>query len=41
MPVAQALHDGKPLEAIADEVLHAALAVDHVDDVAALLVRRA
>jgi hypothetical protein len=38
---AQALHDGKPLVAIADEVLHAALAVDHVDDVAALLVRRA
>ncbi|MGX1549308.1 SpoIIE family protein phosphatase [Streptomyces adustus] len=37
---AQALHDGLNAEAIADRLLDAAVAVDHLDDVAVLVVRR-
>ncbi|MFD3586043.1 SpoIIE family protein phosphatase [Streptomyces sp. NPDC058683] len=35
-----ALHDGLDAEATADRVLEAAVAVDHVDDVAVLVIRR-
>ncbi|WP_328981107.1 PP2C family protein-serine/threonine phosphatase [Streptomyces mirabilis] len=37
---AQALHDGLNAEAIADRILDAAVAVDHLDDVAVLVIRR-
>ncbi|WP_063611333.1 SpoIIE family protein phosphatase [Streptomyces sp. 142MFCol3.1] len=37
---AEALHDGLDAEAIADRILHAAVAVDHLDDVAVLVIRR-
>ncbi|MEV6290179.1 SpoIIE family protein phosphatase [Streptomyces sp. NPDC051896] len=37
---AQAVHDGLNAEEIADRVLDAAVAVDHLDDVAVLVVRR-
>ncbi|MFF3873206.1 SpoIIE family protein phosphatase [Streptomyces sp. NPDC001978] len=37
---AQALHDGLHAEEIADRVLDAAVAVDHLDDVAVLVIRR-
>ncbi|MER5916049.1 PP2C family protein-serine/threonine phosphatase [Streptomyces sp. NPDC001982] len=37
---AQALHDGLDAEATADRVLDAAVAVDHLDDVAVLVIRR-
>ncbi|WP_323181412.1 SpoIIE family protein phosphatase [Streptomyces sp. NBC_00154] len=36
----QALHDGLNAEAIADRILDAAVAVDHLDDVAVLVIRR-
>ncbi|MDX3772070.1 MULTISPECIES: hypothetical protein [unclassified Streptomyces] len=36
----QALHDGLNAEAIADRILDAAIAVDHLDDVAVLVIRR-
>lgn len=35
-----ALHDGLNAEQIADRVLDAAVAVDHLDDVAVLVIRR-
>ncbi|MGW0632206.1 SpoIIE family protein phosphatase [Streptomyces sp. NPDC002758] len=37
---AQALHDGLDAEATADRVLDAAAAVDHLDEVAVLVIRR-
>ncbi|WP_328920339.1 PP2C family protein-serine/threonine phosphatase [Streptomyces sp. NBC_00208] len=37
---AQALHDGLNAEAIADRILGAAVAVDHLDDVAVLVIKR-
>jgi serine phosphatase RsbU (regulator of sigma subunit) len=37
---AEALHDGLNAEAIADRILDAAVAVDHLDDVAVLVIRR-
>ncbi|MDX2708584.1 SpoIIE family protein phosphatase [Streptomyces sp. PA03-6a] len=37
---AHALHDGLDADAIADRILDAAVAVDHLDDVAVLVVRR-
>jgi serine phosphatase RsbU (regulator of sigma subunit) len=37
---AQAVHDGLNAEEIADRVLDAAVAVDHLDDVAVLVIRR-
>ncbi|MFF2999502.1 PP2C family protein-serine/threonine phosphatase [Streptomyces sp. NPDC057950] len=37
---AQALHNGLNAEAIADRILDAAVAVDHLDDVAVLVIRR-
>lgn len=37
---AQALHDGLNAEATADRILDAAVAVDHLDDVAVLVIRR-
>ncbi|MET8420435.1 PP2C family protein-serine/threonine phosphatase [Streptomyces sp. NPDC005098] len=36
----EALHDGLNAEAIADRILDAAVAVDHLDDVAVLVIRR-
>ncbi|MFF5278917.1 SpoIIE family protein phosphatase [Streptomyces sp. NPDC000133] len=36
----QALHDGLNAEEIADRILEAAVAVDHLDDVAVLVIRR-
>jgi serine phosphatase RsbU (regulator of sigma subunit) len=39
-PAAQAVHDGLHVEEIADRVLDAAVAVDHLDDVAVLVIRR-
>lgn len=36
----QALHDGLNAEAIADRILEAAVEVDHLDDVAVLVIRR-
>lgn len=38
--VAQALHDGLNAEAVADRILDAAVAVDHLDDVAVLVIKR-
>ncbi|MFJ7947256.1 SpoIIE family protein phosphatase [Streptomyces sp. NPDC096354] len=38
---AQAVHDGLNAEEIADRILDAAVAVDHLDDVAVLVIRRA
>ncbi|MFE7325603.1 SpoIIE family protein phosphatase [Streptomyces sp. NPDC057565] len=38
---AQALHDGLNADATAERILDAAVAVDHLDDVAVLVVRRA
>ncbi|MBL1083593.1 SpoIIE family protein phosphatase [Streptomyces actinomycinicus] len=38
---AQAVHDGLNSEETADRILDAALAVDHLDDVAVLVIRRA
>ncbi|MGC5008875.1 SpoIIE family protein phosphatase [Streptomyces sp. NBC_00353] len=40
MLAAQALHDGLNAEATADRILDAAVAVDHLDDVAVLVIRR-
>ncbi|MEU1600487.1 SpoIIE family protein phosphatase [Streptomyces sp. NPDC005708] len=37
---AQAVHDGLNAEETADRILHAAVAVDHLDDVAVLIIRR-
>ncbi|MER6123462.1 SpoIIE family protein phosphatase [Streptomyces sp. NPDC001795] len=37
---AEALHDGLNAEATADRILDAAVAVDHLDDVAVLVIRR-
>ncbi|MFJ7946494.1 SpoIIE family protein phosphatase [Streptomyces sp. NPDC096354] len=37
---AQAVHDGLNVEEIADRILDAAVAVDHLDDVAVLVIRR-
>ncbi|WP_254807197.1 PP2C family protein-serine/threonine phosphatase [Streptomyces rapamycinicus] len=37
----QALHDRLDVEATADRILDAAVAVDHLDDVAVLVIRRA
>ena len=37
---AQALHEGLNAEATADRILDAAVAVDHLDDVAVLVIRR-
>src|SRR5262249_48346035 len=37
---AQAVHDGLNAEATADRILDAAVAVDHLDDVAVLVIRR-
>ncbi|MFF7209795.1 SpoIIE family protein phosphatase [Streptomyces sp. NPDC008238] len=40
MLAAHALHDGLNADAIADQILDAAVAVDHLDDVAVLVIRR-
>jgi hypothetical protein len=37
---AQAVHDGLNAEETADRILDAAVAVDHLDDVAVLIIRR-
>ncbi|WP_351233522.1 SpoIIE family protein phosphatase [Streptomyces sp. NPDC002133] len=39
-PAAQAVHDGLNAEEAADRILDAAIAVDHLDDVAVLVIRR-
>ncbi|MGW7046568.1 SpoIIE family protein phosphatase [Streptomyces avermitilis] len=37
---AEALHDGLSADATAERILDAAVAVDHLDDVAVLVIRR-
>ncbi|MGX1540935.1 SpoIIE family protein phosphatase [Streptomyces adustus] len=39
-PAAQAIHDRLNAEAVADRILDAAVEVDHLDDVAVLVIRR-